>query len=89
MRERHDSYQLQEILWRETDLHYCVVGEVSPPFVGSAIVQRPDEMEQRWGGQRLVRRAQAVVETAGLADRLCWLEVLRLAACQPASSFSR
>ena len=69
---RHDSCHLQEILWRETDLHFCDVGEGSPPCVDFAIGHRSDKMEQPGGGRRSVRRVKAVVETAGLAGRLSW-----------------
>lgn len=69
---RHDSCRLQKLLWRETDLRFCDVGEVSPLCVDFAIVHCSDEMEQQGGGRQSVRRVKVVLETAGLAARLSW-----------------
>lgn len=72
MRERHDFCPLMQILWRDTSLRYCDVGEVWLPWADSVIAHCPGGMEQRWGGQRSVRKVKAVVETALVAGLLCW-----------------
>ena len=72
MHERHDSSPLQQVLWKETDHRHCDLGEVWLPWTDSAIVHYPDETEQWYGGERLVRTVNAVVEGLVFAGLSSW-----------------
>ena len=80
--ERHDSCPLQQVLWLEPDHRYYDLGEVWRALTQSAIVDYPDELEQRWGRKRTVHTVKVVVETAVFAGLSCCQERLKLSACQ-------